>query len=67
MWLPVIVLNNLTNAPYGRQVLIVALRADVVQRLWGLGITIGPCEVYSHLHRKEETNRFLICKKVFIT
>lgn len=49
MSLPVVVLNDVPHGPDSREVLVDALRADVVQGLRRPGIPVGAGEVHSHL------------------
>lgn len=48
---PVIVLDDIAHCPDGRQVLIVALRVDVVEGLGGAGVPVRACEVNGNLAR----------------
>lgn len=53
---PVVVLDDIANRPDSGQVLIDALRTDVVQRLRRSGIPVGPCEVDGHLVKRQQTS-----------
>lgn len=53
---PVVVLDDVADRPDSRQVLIDALRTDVVQRLRRSGIPVGPCEVDGHLVKRQQTS-----------
>ena len=47
--LPVIVLDHAAHGPDSRQVLVIAIRADVVEGLREPGIPVGACEVNGNL------------------
>lgn len=51
---PVVVLDDIANRPDSGQVLIDALRTDVVQRLRRSGIPVGACEVDGHLVKRQQ-------------
>ena len=57
---PVIVLDDITHCPDGCQVLVVAVRVDVVEGLGGAGIPVGTCEVDGDLGRIQERTRVKI-------
>lgn len=58
---PVVVLDDIADRPDSRQVLIDALRTDVVQRLRRSGIPVGPCEVDGHLLKRQQTSDAVEC------
>lgn len=49
IYLPVIVLDDITHCPDSRQVFIIALWVDVMEGLGIAGIPIGACEINSNL------------------
>lgn len=51
---PVVVLDDVAYRPDSRQVLVDPLGADVVQRLRGPGVSVGPREVDGHLVKGRE-------------
>lgn len=53
MYLPVVVLDDITNCPDGCQVLIVALWADVVEGLRRPRIPVRACEVNGDLDQED--------------
>lgn len=58
---PVVVLDDVADRPDSRQVLIDALRTDVVQRLRRPGIPVGSCEVDGHLLKRQQTSEAVEC------
>lgn len=55
-YIRVIILDYTSHAPDGNQVLIYPIWANVVKRIWWLGIAIGASEVYAHLISSEDDN-----------
>lgn len=55
-YIHVIILDYTSHTPDGNQVLIYPIWADVVKRIWWIGITIGASEVYAHLINLEDDN-----------
>lgn len=49
LYIPVIVLDDIADRPDSREVLVNALRTNVMQRFRRLGIPVGACEVNGHL------------------
>lgn len=60
LFLPVIVLDDVPHRPDSRQVLIVALRVDVVEGLGSVGIPVGSCEVDGDLSPKDKYREYQI-------
>lgn len=52
IYVPVIVLDDITHCPDSSQVLVVASRVDVVEGLGSAGVPVGACEVNGNLPQR---------------